>query len=145
MPELDLTGLSHDEVGANAMMRLSQKRIRSPSPSSRATPEDEDAPRVARLHTAGMAASSSSRGNKNACGSDAARWADRAAKESAECQILQGCKCGCVFKHGLVMLDKVLEERELFATYTQKERRVHVKRYLFEHTCAARPLGFRMA
>ena len=43
------------------------------------------------------------------------------------------------------MLDKVLEERELFATYTQKERRVHVKRYLFEHTCAARPLGFRMA
>ena len=94
MPELDLTGLSHDEVGANAMMRLSQKRIRSPSPSSRATPEDEDAPRVARLHTAGMAASSSSRGNKNACGSDAARWADRAAKESAECQILQGYKCG---------------------------------------------------
>ena len=50
MPELDLTGLSHDEVGANAMMRLSQKRIRSPSSSSRATPEDEDAPRVARLH-----------------------------------------------------------------------------------------------
>ena len=134
-----------DEDEPNAFMRLSKKRAAdgSPekgSPAESMESENEDMPPAdEQRHVIKSLA-----GNKNAKGSDAARWEDRAAKESVEAQILKGCRCGCVHKYGLVMLEKVLEERELYAKFTQSERRAHVKSYLFDHKCAARELGFRM-
>ena len=151
---------SDDEDGEappNALMKLTGKRPaeRSPSVSPNksvnnmdvAEDEEEKMPEIDFSDDEEEEEEKPARsraGNKNASGSDESHWEARANKASVEAEILGGCKCGCVHKYGLSLLDEIIAEREWYAGMSQKERRAHSKSYFFEHKCSSRKCGFKM-
>ena len=89
-------------------------------------PEDDGAPEPAD-------AGAEERTGSSRMGSDRDRWEARQNASVVNAQIVEGCspKCGCVFAHGLVLKQKVLSNRAVFAGMREPERRKWLREYLF--------------
>ena len=89
-------------------------------------PEDGGAPEPADAGT-------EERTGSSRMGSDRDRWEARQNASVVNAQIVEGCspKCGCVFAHGLVLKQKVLSNRAVFAGMREPERRKWLREYLF--------------